>query len=75
MSTIEQRAVSVADFCHRYGVGLTKAYEILASRPGMARKSGKSTLVDLAEAERWFESLPSRERNPLPCGRGRNKAA
>lgn len=50
---------SVKEFCERYCVGRTKAYELFNSQEVEARKMGTRTLVIRRSAERWFESLPT----------------
>ena len=54
-----QRAMSLADFCHRYGIGRTKAYEELKTGRLRGRKCGKRTIIADDDAERWLSSLPS----------------
>jgi len=52
-------AFTIHDFCKLYGLGRSKAYQILNAGQIHARKAGKITLIDKASAERWFQSLPS----------------
>lgn len=54
----QREAISVSEFCERYGVGRTKAYELFNSQEVEVRKMGTRTLVSRRSAERWFESLP-----------------
>jgi excisionase family DNA binding protein len=53
----KKRAFSVAEFCERYGIGRTSAYEEI--RAGRLRivKVGKRTLVPEDSAEKWLQSL------------------
>ena len=54
---IEPRALPIPAICKRYSIGRTTLYgEIRAGRLRVV-KIGKRTLVDLAEAERWWSSL------------------
>jgi excisionase family DNA binding protein len=53
-----QRAMSVAEFCERYGPGRTKAYEELKSGRLRARKIGKRTVITEDDAEEWLRHLP-----------------
>jgi hypothetical protein len=59
MSAIEPRALRPKDFCRRYSIGMTKFYELVNAGEIKLRKSDKASLVDVAEAERWFNSLPT----------------
>jgi excisionase family DNA binding protein len=53
-----QRALSVVEFCERYGLCRTKTYEELKSGRLRARKLGKRTLISIDDAEIWFQQLP-----------------
>jgi hypothetical protein len=53
-----QRAMSIADFCERYGPGRTKAYEELKSGRLRGRKIGKRTIITEDDAEEWLRNLP-----------------
>jgi excisionase family DNA binding protein len=55
----QQRAMSLAEFCGRYGPGRTKAYEEIKSGRLRAVKCGKRTLVTEDDAEAWLRSLPT----------------
>jgi excisionase family DNA binding protein len=57
--TTSAGGMPIAVFCETYGVGRTKTYDLINSGAISARKSGKTTLIDRASAERWYESLPS----------------
>lgn len=52
-------AMPISVFCDMYGIGRTKTYDLINSGAISARKSGKTTLIDRASAERWYASLPS----------------
>jgi excisionase family DNA binding protein len=54
----EKRAFRIPEFCRAFGVGRSKFYELVARRQLRPRKSGRQTLISVAEAERWFNSLP-----------------
>ena len=58
-----QRAMSLAEFCDRYGPSRTKTYEEIKSGRLRAVKCGKRTLVTEDDAEAWLRSLP-----PVACG-------
>ena len=54
-----QRAMSIPEFCARYGISRTMAYaEILAKRL-LARKAGKRTIITEDDAEDWLRRLPT----------------
>jgi hypothetical protein len=51
-------AMTIKDFCRRYGIGRTTAYELMRARTLLTRKSGGRTLITEESAKTWFESLP-----------------
>jgi len=53
-----QRAISIDEFCERYGLGRTKAYEELKSGRLRGRKIGKRTIIAEDDAEEWLLHLP-----------------
>ena len=53
-----QRAMSIAEFCERYGPHRTKAYEELKSGRLRGRKIGKRTIITEDDAEDWLRRLP-----------------
>jgi hypothetical protein len=53
-----QRAMSIAEFCERYGPHRTKAYEELKSGRLRGRKIGRRTVVAEDDAEDWLRRLP-----------------
>jgi hypothetical protein len=54
----EPGALSVDGFCARFGVCRVTAYSELKTGRLNARKLGRRTLIDVAEARRWFDALP-----------------
>jgi excisionase family DNA binding protein len=56
-----QRALSVEEFCRRYSIGRTKAYQELGAGRLRARKVGKRTLITEDDAEAWLSRLPALE--------------
>jgi excisionase family DNA binding protein len=54
-----KRAYSISDFCQRYGVGRTTAYEEIKAGRLRAVKVGHRTLITVDDAEAWLKSLPS----------------
>jgi excisionase family DNA binding protein len=55
---VGQRALSIAEFSDRYGVGRTTTYEEIKSGRLRARKIGKRTLIGVDDAEEWLRHLP-----------------
>ncbi|MGA7023845.1 MAG: helix-turn-helix domain-containing protein [Pseudolabrys sp.] len=53
-----QRAMSIDEFCSRYGPGRTKVYQELKSGRLRARKIGTRTLITEEDAEDWLQHLP-----------------
>jgi excisionase family DNA binding protein len=56
--SMKQRAMSVADFCGRYGIGRTTVYEEIKQKRLRARKVGKRTIIIEDDAEAWLRRLP-----------------
>lgn len=53
----QPRAFAILEFCRRYGVGRSKAYEEIRSGRLTAVKVGRRTLIKADDAERWLASL------------------
>jgi hypothetical protein len=53
-----RRAMSLNEFCQRYNVGRTLAYEEINARRLRARKVGKRTIITDDDAEDWLRNLP-----------------
>ena len=58
MSDDFQQALSVEQFCHRYGVSRAHLYRLFEAGELTPRKTGRRTLIPIAEANRWLEALP-----------------
>jgi excisionase family DNA binding protein len=56
-----QRAMSIDEFCERYGVGRTTTYEEINAKRLQARKCGKRTIISEDDAEDWLRKLPAIE--------------
>ena len=52
-------ALTIAEFCARYGLGRTAAYEEINDGRLEARKRGSRTLIPRTAARRWLENLPT----------------
>lgn len=52
-------AMSPAEFCQRFGVGLTKLYSEIAAGRITARKLGRRTIILDADAQVWADRLPT----------------
>ena len=53
-----QRAMSLPEFCQRYNIGRTKAYQQINGKRLKAHKCGKSTIISEDDAEDWLRNLP-----------------
>ena len=53
-----RRAFSVHEFCVRYGIGRTNAYQEIAAGRLRAVKVGRRTLITQDAAEAWLAMLP-----------------
>jgi hypothetical protein len=51
-------AMSPAQFCREYSIGLTKFYAELAAGRLVARKLGRRTMILAEDARHWANSLP-----------------
>ena len=56
------RAFSIPEFCGRYGIGRTNAYQEIAAGRLRAVKAGRRTLIPQEDAEAWLASLPELNR-------------
>jgi excisionase family DNA binding protein len=61
------RALSIDQFCHRYGIGRTTAYAEIAAGRLRCRKVGKRSLIAEDDAEAWLEGL--RSISPFPTAK------
>ncbi|MGC1779768.1 MAG: hypothetical protein WBB34_17685 [Xanthobacteraceae bacterium] len=52
------RAFSIGEFCCRYGIGRTNAYQEIAAGRLRAVKVGRRTLITQDAAEVWLARLP-----------------
>lgn len=50
-------AMTIAEFCQRYGIGRTSAYYELKAGRLKAKKCGRKTLILQASAIEWLNSL------------------
>ena len=55
---ISPRAFSISEFCRRYGIGRTNAYQEIAAGRLRALKVGRRTLITHDAAEAWLAALP-----------------
>ena len=51
--------MSIAEFCQRYGLGRTTAYEEIKTGRLRGRKVRKRTLIAEDDAEDWLRQLPT----------------
>jgi len=52
-------AISVEEFCRRYDIGRTLAFELIKTGKLPARKCGRRTLIAAEAAAAWFAGLPA----------------
>jgi excisionase family DNA binding protein len=57
-----KRALSIAEFCDRYGIRRTKTYEEIKAGRLRIVKAGRRSLIKETDAEAWLAALPSRTR-------------
>jgi excisionase family DNA binding protein len=57
-ATHSRRAFSIHEFCVRYGIGRTNAYQEVAAGRLRAVKVGRRTLITHDAAEAWLVALP-----------------
>ena len=63
-----QMAMSIAEFCQRYGVGRTTAYAEIKQGRLRARKCGKRTIIANDDGDEWLRRLPLiEEMNESQC--------
>ena len=53
-----RRAFPIREFCFRYGIGRTNAYQEIAAGRLRAVKVGRRTLIPHDAAEAWLAALP-----------------
>jgi excisionase family DNA binding protein len=53
-----RRAFPIREFCRRYGIGRTNAYQEIAAGRLRAVKVGRRTLITHDAAEAWLAALP-----------------
>jgi hypothetical protein len=53
-----QRALSIPEFCQRYGPGKSTAYQEIHAGRLRARKVGRRTIILVDDAECWLRDLP-----------------
>ena len=58
-SASAKRAFSIAEFCDRYGIRRTKAYDEIKTGRLRIVKVGRRSLVKETDAEAWLAALPS----------------
>lgn len=58
MSDNPSKALSVKQFCQIYGVSRAHLYRLFEAGELTPIKTGRRTLIPVAEATRWLEALP-----------------
>lgn len=57
--TITGGAMPIMVFCKTYGIGRSKAYDLINSGSVAARKSSKAALIDRVGGEACYAALPT----------------
>jgi excisionase family DNA binding protein len=63
--TIEPIALPIDEAATACGIARTRIYDAISKKEITARKSGRATIIEVAELRRWIHSLPTRGRTPL----------
>ena len=58
-SGASRSALSIPEFCRRYGVGRGTAYNQIKQGRLRARKCGDRTIIDADDAQKWLRTLPA----------------
>ena len=53
-----QQAMSIEEFCDRYGIGRTTAYAEIKEGRLRARKCGRRTIIADDDGDEWLQHLP-----------------
>ena len=53
-----QQAMSIEEFCNRYGIGRTTAYAEIKEGRLRARKCGRRTIITDGDGDEWLQHLP-----------------
>jgi excisionase family DNA binding protein len=61
---MDPSAYSIDEFCDRYRIGRTTAYEEIKTGRLKAVKVGRRTLVTATAAENWLRALPEAGETP-----------
>jgi excisionase family DNA binding protein len=57
--TPTRRAYRLYEFCDAFGIGETKARELIRDKQIKAKKLGRSVFITDEAAQEWLNSLPS----------------
>lgn len=63
-ASISKRAFFITEFCRRYGVGRTRAFDELKAGRLRGRKIGRRTIITEDDAETWLRNLPDARGRP-----------
>ena len=64
VSTLTPIAVAIEDAPMAVGVSRTRIFEAIRNSELLARKAGRSTIIEVDELKRWVSSLPLRTDSP-----------
>ena len=62
--SLPRLAVTIDDAPKVVGVKRTRIFEAVRSREITIRKAGRSSIIEVAELQRWINSLPTKGRRP-----------
>ncbi|MGB8741877.1 MAG: DNA-binding protein [Xanthobacteraceae bacterium] len=57
----EEGALTLGEFCVRYGLSRSAAYREIKAMRLIAKKRGRRTVIERREAQRWLVTLPDFE--------------
>jgi hypothetical protein len=63
-AVLPRLAVAIDDAPEVTGAKRTRIFEAVRNKEITVRKAGRSTLVEVAELQRWIKSLPTKGRQP-----------
>lgn len=65
---MEKKLLTIAEFCHIYGVGQTFTYDLIKAGKIKALKAGRKTMIPVEAAQEWADSLEELKLDGAPGG-------
>ena len=63
ITTLPRLSVTPSELSQMTGVGRSRIFEAIKNQELVARKAGaRTTLIEVAEGQRWIRSLPTRDK-------------